>query len=214
MQERARHHRRRDQRLGDSFMVVATQNPIEQQGAYPLPEAQLDRFLFKHRRALSRRRGEELEIVRRHGAPLGTPRPEAWASCRSPTRDELAAARAVVDGGAAGRRASSTMSSALVRATRDRQRTCRRRLAARRGDAGRRGAGARGARRPRLCHPRRRQGAGAAGAAPPRHPRRRPPRSRAARRTMSSPTSSTRWKRPSDPPVAAAPRPRRRGARA
>ena len=33
--------------LGDRFMVVATQNPIEQQGAYPLPEAQLDRFLFK-----------------------------------------------------------------------------------------------------------------------------------------------------------------------
>ncbi|BBF81758.1 AAA family ATPase [Asticcacaulis excentricus] len=34
--------------LGDRFMVIATQNPIEQQGTYPLPEAQLDRFLFKH----------------------------------------------------------------------------------------------------------------------------------------------------------------------
>ncbi len=34
--------------LGTGFMVVATQNPIEQQGTYPLPEAQLDRFLFKH----------------------------------------------------------------------------------------------------------------------------------------------------------------------
>ena len=34
-------------RLSDRFMVVATQNPIESQGAYPLPEAQLDRFLFK-----------------------------------------------------------------------------------------------------------------------------------------------------------------------
>jgi MoxR-like ATPase len=33
--------------LGDRFMVVATQNPIEQEGTYPLPEAQLDRFLFK-----------------------------------------------------------------------------------------------------------------------------------------------------------------------
>ncbi|WOE76173.1 AAA family ATPase [Alterisphingorhabdus coralli] len=33
--------------LLDQFMVVATQNPIEQQGVYPLPEAQLDRFLFK-----------------------------------------------------------------------------------------------------------------------------------------------------------------------
>ncbi|HZV83681.1 MAG TPA: MoxR family ATPase [Brevundimonas sp.] len=34
--------------LSDRFTVVATQNPIEQQGTYPLPEAQLDRFLFKH----------------------------------------------------------------------------------------------------------------------------------------------------------------------
>src|SRR5882724_8915916 len=33
--------------LGDAFMVIATQNPIEQQGTYPLPEAQLDRFMFK-----------------------------------------------------------------------------------------------------------------------------------------------------------------------
>ena len=33
--------------LGDPFMVLATQNPIEYEGTYPLPEAQLDRFLFK-----------------------------------------------------------------------------------------------------------------------------------------------------------------------
>lgn len=33
--------------LGNDFIVIATQNPIEQQGTYPLPEAQLDRFLFK-----------------------------------------------------------------------------------------------------------------------------------------------------------------------
>ena len=33
--------------LNARFMVIATQNPIEQQGTYPLPEAQLDRFLFK-----------------------------------------------------------------------------------------------------------------------------------------------------------------------
>lgn len=33
--------------LPEHFMVVATQNPIENQGVYPLPEAQLDRFLFK-----------------------------------------------------------------------------------------------------------------------------------------------------------------------
>ena len=34
-------------RLQEPFLVLATQNPIEQEGTYPLPEAQLDRFLFK-----------------------------------------------------------------------------------------------------------------------------------------------------------------------
>ncbi len=34
-------------RLFDPFIVLATQNPIEEDGTYPLPEAQLDRFLFK-----------------------------------------------------------------------------------------------------------------------------------------------------------------------
>ena len=33
--------------LGAGFMVIATQNPIEQEGTYPLPEAQLDRFLLQ-----------------------------------------------------------------------------------------------------------------------------------------------------------------------
>src|SRR5262249_34433589 len=33
--------------LGDPFGVLATQNPLEMEGTYPLPEAQLDRFLFK-----------------------------------------------------------------------------------------------------------------------------------------------------------------------
>ena len=36
-----------DYSLGPNFFVLATQNPIEQHGTYPLPEAQLDRFLFK-----------------------------------------------------------------------------------------------------------------------------------------------------------------------
>ena len=52
--------------LGDAFMVIATQNPIEQQGTYPLPEAQLDRFLFKIVIEYPDR-DSELEIVRRHG---------------------------------------------------------------------------------------------------------------------------------------------------
>ncbi len=64
-----------DYPLGDDFMVIATQNPIEQQGTYPLPEAQLDRFLFKivipHPS-----RDEEREIVRRHGHRSAMPRIE------------------------------------------------------------------------------------------------------------------------------------------
>src|SRR5262245_62845321 len=36
-------------RLAPPFFVLATQNPIEMEGTYPLPEAQLDRFLFKLR---------------------------------------------------------------------------------------------------------------------------------------------------------------------
>lgn len=52
--------------LGEAFMVIATQNPIEQQGTYPLSEAQLDRFLFKLTTGYPER-AEEIEIVRRHG---------------------------------------------------------------------------------------------------------------------------------------------------
>lgn len=58
--------------LGRNFLVVATQNPIEQQGTYPLPEAQLDRFLFKHVLSYPSRE-DELEIVKQHGAISGTP---------------------------------------------------------------------------------------------------------------------------------------------
>jgi MoxR-like ATPase len=58
-------------------MVIATQNPIEQQCVYPLPEAQLDRFLFKHRVAYPALE-EETKIVASHGARFGAPRPEEW----------------------------------------------------------------------------------------------------------------------------------------
>jgi MoxR-like ATPase len=64
-----------DYPLGDDFMVIATQNPIEQQGTYPLPEAQLDRFLFKIV-ILHPSRDEEREIVRRHGHRSAMPRLE------------------------------------------------------------------------------------------------------------------------------------------
>ncbi|MAY73752.1 MAG: AAA family ATPase [Phycisphaerae bacterium] len=47
MQERAVTAQGETRRLPDPFFVMATQNPLEQEGTYPLPEAQLDRFLFK-----------------------------------------------------------------------------------------------------------------------------------------------------------------------
>jgi MoxR-like ATPase len=62
-----------DYPLGDCFMVVATQNPIEQQGTYPLPEAQLDRFLFKLLMTYPDRE-QERAIVRQHGNRSVMPR--------------------------------------------------------------------------------------------------------------------------------------------
>lgn len=54
--------------LGEPFLVMATQNPIEQEGTYPLPEAQVDRFMFKVVVGYPSKK-EEREIVRRMTAP-------------------------------------------------------------------------------------------------------------------------------------------------
>ncbi len=61
--------------LSDNFMVVATQNPIENQGVYPLPEAQLDRFAFKLLVPYPSA-DEEARIVERFGHRSGPPRAE------------------------------------------------------------------------------------------------------------------------------------------
>jgi MoxR-like ATPase len=53
--------------LPEPFLVAATQNPIEYEGTYPLPEAQLDRFLVKLTVALPER-DEEIGILARHAA--------------------------------------------------------------------------------------------------------------------------------------------------
>jgi MoxR-like ATPase len=50
--------------LEEPFMVLATQNPIEQEGTYPLPEAQVDRFMLKVKVTYPSK-AEELEILRR-----------------------------------------------------------------------------------------------------------------------------------------------------
>ncbi|NQT37731.1 MAG: MoxR family ATPase, partial [Planctomycetes bacterium] len=56
-------------RLTEPFFVLATQNPIEQEGTYPLPEAQLDRFMFNTYVDYPSE-DEELEIVKRTTADL------------------------------------------------------------------------------------------------------------------------------------------------
>ena len=57
-------------RLPDPFFVLATQNPIELEGTYPLPEAQLDRFMFKVEIAgVERSVLEEILVTRVHGEP-------------------------------------------------------------------------------------------------------------------------------------------------
>jgi MoxR-like ATPase len=61
--------------LGPGFLVIATQNPLEQEGTYPLPEAQLDRFLFRVEMPYPAR-DEEREIVTRHGHGTGMPGPD------------------------------------------------------------------------------------------------------------------------------------------
>ncbi|HRF96008.1 MAG TPA: MoxR family ATPase [Aggregatilineales bacterium] len=53
-------------RLADPFMVLATQNPLEQEGTYPLPEAQLDRFLLKVMVSYPTR-AQERDIMERMG---------------------------------------------------------------------------------------------------------------------------------------------------
>jgi MoxR-like ATPase len=72
--------------LEEPFLVLATQNPIEQEGTYPLPEAQSDRFMLKVKVGYPER-AEEKEILRRAGlASLPALEPRA-------TRDDVFAAR-------------------------------------------------------------------------------------------------------------------------
>jgi len=78
--------------LPDSFMVLATQNPIEQEGTYPLPEAQADRFLLKVRIDYPSREDEH-EILRRSGRGLEDIRPVADAPALAACRDAVAAVR-------------------------------------------------------------------------------------------------------------------------
>jgi MoxR-like ATPase len=77
--------------LEEPFLVMATQNPIEQEGTYPLPEAQSDRFMLKVVVSYPER-GEEKEILKRAGlAGLPTLTPQAH-------REDVLEARAALSG--------------------------------------------------------------------------------------------------------------------
>ena len=78
-------------KLEEPFLVLATQNPIEQEGTYPLPEAQVDRFMLKLRVGYPTR-DEEKEIMRRMagGEPIPIDRvasPEAVMAARARIAD-------------------------------------------------------------------------------------------------------------------------------
>ena len=78
-------------RLPDPFLVMATQNPIEQEGTYPLPEAQVDRFMLKVVVSYPKK-DEERQIIRMNNSgefPKATPvvKPEDIVRAREVVRD-------------------------------------------------------------------------------------------------------------------------------
>ncbi|MFP8907826.1 AAA family ATPase [Streptomyces atacamensis] len=82
-------------KLPDPFLVAATQNPVEYEGTYPLPEAQLDRFLLKLQVSLPSRE-EEIKVLSRHAEGFD-PRDLTAAGVRRVAGPaELDAARAAV----------------------------------------------------------------------------------------------------------------------
>jgi MoxR-like ATPase len=76
--------------LPDPFLVLATQNPIEQEGTYPLPEAQVDRFMLKLRVTYPDREAEKLILRRMAGRPLAPMNRVASAA-------DIMAARSAID---------------------------------------------------------------------------------------------------------------------
>jgi MoxR-like ATPase len=95
MEERQVSVEGRPRLLPDPFVVVATQNPVEYEGTYPLPEAQLDRFLLKLTMPLPPR-DDEVRVLTRHAEGFD-PRDLAAAGIRPVAGvADLAAGRAAV----------------------------------------------------------------------------------------------------------------------
>jgi MoxR-like ATPase len=82
--------------LPDPFVVVATQNPVEYEGTYPLPEAQLDRFLFKLQVGYPTFEQEQ-EVLARHDRGLDPHDLHATGIHAVASAADLTAARAEVD---------------------------------------------------------------------------------------------------------------------
>ena len=177
------------------FLVAATQNPVEYEGTYPLPEAQLDRFLLKVVLPIPDR-DAELEILRRHAAGFD-PRDVAGAGVDPVAgADDIAAGRAAVGQVQVSPEVAGYIVD-IARATREspslslgvspRGATALLRVGARLGLAD----------RPRLRHPRRRQGARPRD---PRAPARAAPRGR-ARGRRRRPGARLRARLGAGPPV-------------
>ena len=79
--------------LPDPFLVIATQNPLDHEGTYPLPEAQLDRFLLKVQVNYPSRQAEK-KILEQHLKP--TPVDEAVGNKVTVSMEDLVKARAAV----------------------------------------------------------------------------------------------------------------------
>jgi len=77
-------------KLPEPFLVLATQNPLEQEGTYPLPEAQVDRFMLKARITYPKKQ-EERDIMRLNLLGSGFPKPN-----RVIEPEDIVKARAVV----------------------------------------------------------------------------------------------------------------------
>ena len=78
-------------KLPEPFLVLATQNPLEQEGTYPLPEAQVDRFMLKAKISYPKKQ-EEREIVRMNLSGAGMPKVEKVV-----TPEDIVKARKVVE---------------------------------------------------------------------------------------------------------------------
>ncbi|MET3143860.1 UNVERIFIED_ORG: MoxR-like ATPase [Arthrobacter sp. UYEF2] len=78
--------------LPGNFLVAATQNPVEYEGTYPLPEAQLDRFLLKLTMPLPGRT-DEVEVIRRHAAGFNPRDLAAAGVCAVAGAEDLERAR-------------------------------------------------------------------------------------------------------------------------